>query len=154
MNVLITEMLEIDFAPYLEHSSLEYAKEKQASGAWPADLALQNARAEISRLLPQGYFTPNHQFLSLVDALGRKVGILWLHISPQRKEAFIYDFEIYEPYRDQGLGQTAMQALFAYCRSLGLAKIRLHVFAHNARAHHVYEKLGFQATDINMSKFL
>jgi ribosomal protein S18 acetylase RimI-like enzyme len=154
MSILITDMSENDFAPYLEYSTIEYAKEKQMNGTWPADRALMNARAEISRLLPQGYATPNHKFLSLVDGSGTKVGIFWLHISPERKEAFIYDFEILEAYRDHGIGQMAMQTLFAYCRALGIVKISLHVFANNERAYHVYQKLGYQATDINMSKLL
>ncbi|MCO7124910.1 GNAT family N-acetyltransferase [Sporolactobacillus shoreicorticis] len=154
MSILITDMLEEDFAPYLDNSTKEYAKEKQQSGAWPAERALMNARAEISRLLPQGYRTANHRFLSLVDETGRKVGIFWLQLSPERREAFIYDFEIFEPYRGHGLGQLAMQTLFVYCRTLGLIKISLHVFAHNTRAYHVYQKLGYQATDINMSKWL
>ncbi|MCQ2008719.1 GNAT family N-acetyltransferase [Sporolactobacillus sp. STSJ-5] len=154
MSILITDMSENDFAPYLEYSTKEYAKEKQQSGTWTPERALMNARAEISRLLPQGYQTVNHRFLSLVDEAGRKVGIFWLHLSPERKEIFIYDFEIFESFRGHGLGQLAMQTLFAYSRTLGFKKISLHVFAHNARAYHVYQKLGYQATDINMSKWL
>ncbi|MCO7175884.1 GNAT family N-acetyltransferase [Sporolactobacillus kofuensis] len=154
MSVQIMPMPKIDFSSYLAHSVEEYAKEKQVSGAWSADEAIQNARADIHRLLPQGYDTPNHQFLSLVDPSGIKVGIFWIHISPRNREAFIYDFEIFEAYRNLGLGQSAMQALFAYCHHLGLIKISLHVFAHNTRAYHVYQKLGFLDTDINMSKLL
>ncbi|MCL1630673.1 GNAT family N-acetyltransferase [Sporolactobacillus sp. CPB3-1] len=153
MSILIASLPENEFAPYLAHSAQTYAEEKQRSGAWPTDQALINAQTEIGRLLPQGYRTPNHQFLSLVES-GKEVGIIWLHISPARREAFIYDFEIFEPYRNQGLGQQSMQTLFAYCRTLGLMKISLHVFAHNTRAYHIYQKLGYLATDINMSKQL
>ncbi|BBN99485.1 MULTISPECIES: GNAT family N-acetyltransferase [Sporolactobacillus] len=154
MNLLIAQMQEDDFPNYLAHTSQEYAKEKIKTGTWPADQALILAQAEIRSLLPQGMHTPNHHFLSLIDESGIKLGIFWLHLAPVQKEAFIYDFEIYEPFRGHKLGQLAMQNLFDYCRALGICKISLHVFAHNQRAYHVYKKLGFIETDINMTRLL
>lgn len=156
MNVFIVQMNESDFQPYVRQSICQYAAEKQKAGTWLAIEALRRAEAEYRLLLPQGFATPNHHFLSLLDETQRKIGLIWLNYSPvqQSKEAFIYDFQIFEPYQDQGLGQSAMRALFDYCRNHGLQKLSLHVFAHNTRAFHVYQKLGFLSTDINMTKYL
>ncbi|MFX3618131.1 MAG: GNAT family N-acetyltransferase [Sporolactobacillus sp.] len=154
MNVFLTQMNEADFQPYALQSIREYAAEKQKAGTWLPDEALHRAEAEYHFLLPQGYATPNHYFFSLTDEKQQKIGIIWLHYSPlqRNREGFIYDFQIFTPYRDHGLGQSAMRTFFDYCRNHGLQKLSLHVFAHNDRAVHIYQKLGFLATDINMTK--
>ena len=51
-------------------------------------------------------------------------------------------------------GTGAFEALEDKVRSLGLEGIALHVFGHNRGAHALYEKLGFQATNIHMFKDL
>jgi ribosomal protein S18 acetylase RimI-like enzyme len=40
----------------------------------------------------------------------------------------------------------------AQARSLGMASVGLHVFAHNPEAIRVYERLGFRTTSLNMLK--
>ncbi|GGL42633.1 GNAT family N-acetyltransferase [Sporolactobacillus putidus] len=156
MTVKITEMKETDFHPYMRRMVQEYAVEKQRTGTWTAEEALQNAIDEFNRLLPRGFFTPDNHFFTFLDDLGRGIGRLWLyyHLNDLTRDAFIYDFEIFSAFRDQGFGQAALNELFHYCRRIGLEKLSLHVFAHNQRAIHVYRKLGFTATDINMFKYL
>jgi RimJ/RimL family protein N-acetyltransferase len=51
-----------------------------------------------------------------------------------------------EPYQNQGLGQTMMGTLIDRARSAMKPSVRLTVFVENARARHVYEKLGFAET--------
>lgn len=156
MAVSLKPMHPHDFVPYMQHSIREYAVEKQRAGTWLPNEAFSRAQAEFKNLLPLGLDTPNHYFLTLFDRFEQKIGIIWLHYSlaTRSREAFIYDFEIFEPYRGNGLGQAALLCLFDYCRHVGLEKVSLHVFAHNTRAHHIYQKLGFVNTDINMTKRL
>lgn len=156
MIVKITDMKETDFLPYMHRMVQQYAVEKQRSGAWTAEDAPHNAIDEFNRLLPRGFFTPNNHFFTFLDGLGRKIGRLWLyyHLNESNRNAFIYDFEIFDTFQNQGLGQAALNALCDYCRKAGLEKLSLHVFAHNQRAMHVYQKLGFAATDVNMLKYL
>lgn len=146
-----------DFEPYVKKMVQEYADEKQkASRYMAADEALKKAQEEIKRLLPDGYQTRDHYFLTLLDSSGEKIGLFWLNyaLNEPSKRAFIYEFEIFEPYRNGGFGQSALDGLFKYCKTAGLKEIRLHVFAHNDRALHVYQKLGFRATDMMMTKQL
>lgn len=74
MTVKITEMKETDFHPYMRRMVQEYAVEKQRTGTWTAEEALQNAIDEFNRLLPRGFFTPDNHFSRswtiLEEALG------------------------------------------------------------------------------------
>ena len=50
--------------------------------------------------------------------------------------------------QDKGYGTEAIPAMVRYGRgTLGLRRIFLKVYPHNARAIHVYEKCGFRAYD-------
>ncbi len=51
---------------------------------------------------------------------------------------------IREGWRDRGLGRTMMQYMIDWSRNSGvIRRIELEVFAHNPRAIHLYEKMGF-----------
>ena len=47
-------------------------------------------------------------------------------------------------FRDVGIGTEMLKSLIARAKSIGLEILTLKVYSSNARAHHVYEKLGFQ----------
>jgi len=46
----------------------------------------------------------------------------------------------------------AMRALEGKVKELGLNKISLHVFAHNSAAIRLYEKVGYEVTNLFMAK--
>ena len=52
---------------------------------------------------------------------------------------------IIDAYHEAGLGKVLMRRTLAYARELGVPRVQLGVFADNARAMHVYEKVGFRA---------
>jgi ribosomal protein S18 acetylase RimI-like enzyme len=66
--------------------------------------------------------------------------------------AFIYDIIIFEEYRRRGYGEATMLAVEEKVREQGLNSIALHVFGHNHAAKTLYEKIGYEITDINMMK--
>ncbi|MNT65069.1 putative N-acetyltransferase YycN [compost metagenome] len=72
----------------------------------------------------------------------------------QGKEAFIYDFYIFEPYQRNGYGTEALAALDEEARKMNVTRIGLHVFGDNDRAFKLYQKMGYLITDITMSKKL
>ena len=82
--------------------------------------------------------------------------MLWFAIQAQghKPEAFIYDIMIYEAYRRQGYATSALKVMEAKVRELGFYKISLHVFGHNSPAISLYEKIGYQPTNIMMTKEL
>ncbi len=132
---------------------VEFATEKVDSGNWPAEGALERSARENARDLPQGLDTPGHDiFVGLVD--GVEVGVLWLFTDPALKtpETMIYDIEVDETRRGEGLGRELLSAAEEWCADHSIGLLKLHVFAHNSTAVSLYESAGFEATNINMAK--
>ncbi|MEW9501717.1 GNAT family N-acetyltransferase [Jeotgalibacillus marinus] len=103
--------------------------------------------------MPQGRETKQHFLLSIISE-GQTIGWLWYFYnnSELQKEAFIYDFYIFEEHQGRGHGKSSLEALEKLVKEKEIEKISLHVFTHNERAIHLYKKLNFEPTDINMSK--
>lgn len=157
MTITLVPMDESAFQSFLKQSTADYAEEKVQAGAWDADTALAQAQESMNRYLPQGLNTEGAYFYSVVeDASGTQAGYLWVNVTEKRgvREAFIYDIYIFEPFQGRGYGKQTLLLLDEEARKLKVAKIGLHVFGHNERAFGLYKKMGFQVTDITMSKTL
>jgi RimJ/RimL family protein N-acetyltransferase len=152
-RITLTPMTEPDFQAYLAHAIQAYAQDKIQAGNWSRDGALERSRKEFEGYLPQGIQTPNNYLFSLVNETGEKVGILWYAILPKQPGlAFIYDFEIDEPFRRRGYASQAIVALEQDAKGRGLKQIELHVFGHNTAARALYKKAGFVETNVMMTK--
>ncbi len=153
--VRLEKMNESDFNDYIKNAINEYAVEKIKAGTWAQEEAETLSKESFTRLLPDGVHSENQYLFSIIDVDKQvKIGYLWFQCSEKLigKEAFIYDFIIFEEFRSQGYGTQALRALDEVVKELYINKISLHVFAHNKTALALYEKTGFIATDINMSK--
>jgi len=155
-NVELVNMTAEQYEAWLPRAITEYADENVTSGRWSVDEATQRSREEFERLLPQGTATPNNWLWSITRSSDRQqVGILWMAvIEKPTPRAFIYNIEIHAPFRRHGFATQAMTRLEDEAQRLGLDRIGLHVFGHNKAARPLYEKLGYVATNINMSKRL
>ena len=143
------------FDAYRQRGIEEYAAEHVRAGRWSAEEAHAAAAREYEELLPQGTATPNHYLYTIQDdTVPAAVGLLWFALNDEagRRRVFIYDIEIDPAFRRRGYATAAFSALEAEARALGAHEIRLHVFGHNHDARRLYEKLGFVATNITMSK--
>lgn len=148
-------MSEAEFLAYVAESIPDYAREKVKSGQWLEATSLGQAQEGFNELLPQGIVTPGHHFHNLTDTISRtSVGILWFAVQERAGEkiAYVYDVFIISKHRRLGYATQAFDGLEAEAKRLGLSGIALHVFGHNAAAKALYEKLGFQPTNINMFK--
>lgn len=147
-------MTEDMYSDYIEQSITQFAEESVRAGNLDKTQALKKAEDQFSKLLPDGLNTENHQLLSIFHN-NRHIGMLWLHIKWTHlgKEAFIYDFLINEDFRGKGMGKKSMSALDTYAHKVGLKKISLHVFAHNQRAVHLYQKMGYEFTNHHMARY-
>ena len=135
-----------------------YAQDHVQDGQWTEAESLTRARAEVASLLPRGVETPGHYLRSVVaESDGADVGRVWF---ATRKEGlgplylFIYDLLIFEAYRGRGYGEATLRALEPVARELGAPRIALHVFGHNGSAIRLYERVGYRATNVLMSKSL
>lgn len=149
------QLSEQDFNTYLERLISEYAEDKVKSGNWPPSDALQRSRQAFRDLLPDGVHTSGHSLFAVVDAnSGEKVGLVWFGRVEQALEpfAFIYEIFINEDMRGRGYGTQTMRLLEEKVAEMGLNRISLHVFGHNQGAFRLYQKLGYEITNISMSK--
>lgn len=141
------------FVTWNEHLVASFAQDKIDAGSWPEEGALERSARENAELLPQGVATPGHDlFVALVH--GDEVGFLWLFTDPTAvtSESFVYDIEIVEGRRGEGLGRALLEAAEGWCADHSIATLRLHVFCHNETAISLYESSGFETTDITMAK--
>jgi ribosomal protein S18 acetylase RimI-like enzyme len=148
-------MTEEAFLDYVEAAVPAYAQENIASGRWPAEGALERARADIGSLLPLGPETPDHHLLEIVAGVdGPVVGVVWLSIHRAHGgcTAFVYDLAVKPEHRRQGHANRAMRELEKLALAAGATSIGLNVFAHNHGAQRLYQQLGFTPTNFNMRK--
>jgi RimJ/RimL family protein N-acetyltransferase len=156
--VQLLPMTPAEYESWLANKIRAYADEKAQAGSWEAADALERSAEEHRELLPDGLATKdNHLFTIWAEGEAGAgpvaVGILWLAAPPWKPPlAFVYDFIIFERYRRRGYAGPALQALEDKVRSLGLDTIGLHVFGHNHAARALYEKAGYEVTDVNMAK--
>jgi GNAT superfamily N-acetyltransferase len=120
----------------------EYAATLAEAGL-STDEAQQRSREQTGQLIPQGQDSPGMEFFSgWVDAL--PVGRLWLNVD--QPMAFVYDVEVFEDERRKGYGAGLMNAAALWSREHGHRVIGLNVFAHNAGARALYDRLGYRIT--------
>ncbi len=153
MSVILEPMTSEQFAGWNERLVVSYAQEKVDAGTWPEEGSVERSARENAALLPQGVDTAAHDlFVGTVD--GREIGWLWLFTDPAlvAPETFIYDIEVAESERGNGLGRELLEAAEAWCADHSVGVLRLHVFAHNTTAVSLYESSGFETTDLSMAK--
>ncbi len=155
--IRLVPMREAEYRVYLELSIREYAEDMVQSGNWQPEEALDRSTQEFAKYLPAGVATKDHYLYEIEDTtLGTKVGMIWLARIMQGAKPimFIYDFRIDEAQRRKGYGEQALRAAEDQAKALGLDTIALHVFGFNHAARALYEKLGYEITNINMAKKL
>jgi len=155
--VVFVDMPESDFAVWKERAIVEYAADKAKAGNDTEEGAVERSRKEFESLLPGGPKTKGHHVLAVVDeTTGQRVGRIWYADPPGRRSdmLWIYDIEIDVSQRGKGYGTAALKLAEQKARELGKKRMGLHVFAHNPRARELYERLGYKATNISMSKNL
>ncbi len=150
--ITLSKMTSSQFSTYLNSAVADYAKDKIEAGTWLKKEALSLAEKTFNSLLPEGIHTPNHYLFTI--SLDKKIiGFIWLNFVPENQlNAFIYDFIVFDDYQGFGYGQETMREIEIIAKKLGAKQLSLHVFGHNQRALHVYEKVGFHITDYSLSK--
>ena len=154
-SVSLRGMSEEEFQTFWDESVPRYAFEKVEAGSWTPQEALERSRVEHAALLPEG-LASLHQHLYAIELEGRPGGRLWLSVDPHTAggAGFIYDLFVAEPFRRRGIAAEAMQLLEIEALRLGVRSLALHVFGTNAAARALYQKLGYEITDLNMAKAL
>ncbi len=138
---------------WLGDSMDAYVQERVKAGE-SLPTAKANAERSCLEFFPGGHPAPRHLVFDLM-AGGSPVGYLWIGPSSTDERAWwVYDVEVEESHRNQGLGRQAMQLAEEEAQRQGAASLGLNVFGHNESARRLYEKLGYEITSIQMKKDL
>jgi GNAT superfamily N-acetyltransferase len=149
-EVRLEPMTEDQYKPWRADAEAHYAQSVAATGQSP-QAAARDAADTYARLLPDEFATPDHHFWYAHDG-DRQVGFLWIKVTGDT--AFVHNVAVEPGLRRRGYGRAIMLAAERWCRDQGLTSIGLRVFAHNAGARALYERLGFLETSCNMAKDL
>lgn len=147
-------MSDAEYATFVATAIPAYAADKVTSGQWAVQQSLELSRRALEELLPQGRYTTDNHFFSILDGEGQSVGTLWIAAKEQagQRIAYVYDIQIRPECQRRGHAARALVAAEHEARKLGLCGIGLHVFGHNAGARALYESLGYRTTNVNMFK--
>ncbi len=148
--VTLRRMTSTEFQTYFSSAIENYAKEKVSAKNWNEKEAMSKARQEYESLLPNEEKTENN-YLFTVTYEEQAIGMIWLEHKIEDK-GFIRDFRISEKYQGRGFGKEVMKQIEEVGRERGVKKLGLHVFGHNKVAKKLYEKLGYQTTNVMMIK--
>ena len=154
------ELLELPrqrFPAYREALVRDYARDKVRTGVWSPEEAPRRSAADVDELLTDGTETEGHYLYLLRDrSTAEEVGSVWLAVqdSGAGRSVWIYDIEVYEPFRRRGYGTQALRSVEERATELGAECVELHVFGHNPAALALYEKAGYEATSVVMRRRL
>jgi ribosomal protein S18 acetylase RimI-like enzyme len=145
------------YPAFFETAVAGYAADNVASGRWLEHEALQLARAETERLLPNGVATADN-FLCEIKAEpnGSSVGFLWFAALARggRRVAYLFQLYIYPQFRRRGHAKGALAAIEPLAANLGLSSVALNVFGSNVEAKKLYQAAGYAVTSLSMHKNL
>ena len=91
-------------------------------------------------------FLTENGFNIIAEHDGRIVGHLVIVPTKDGKKVDLTIF-IHQDYQNRGIGQEMMKLIIDYCKKIELEGIMLVTERTNARAIHVYKKLGFKVVD-------
>ena len=152
----LVPMTESEFTAYLATAVRGYADAHARAGDVAPEEALERAQKDYDELLPEGLRSQNQHLFTLAHETHGAVGLVWFQLKERggKKTAFLYDIEVREDLRGQGLGRRALELVEAKLRELGARSVGLNVFGYNHAARALYEKMGYQITGMGMKKEL
>ena len=146
-----------DFQAFAARSVAGYARDMARTYGLPEAVALKTASADFNDLLPEGLETEGHDFYRLCVGEDVEVGSLWTGVvenPPLPTKLFIYDLEIHQAFRRQGLGRQALSAVESWGIERGIRRLELNVFADNHAARTLYETSGMAVVEMTVGKNL
>jgi len=90
------------------------------------------------------YFAGKEDWICVAEVGGRIEGFLSIEVHRENENYLYYDdLSVSKAHRGKGIGTALLEKGEAYCKTLGLSTLVLHVETDNERARELYEKRGF-----------
>jgi ribosomal protein S18 acetylase RimI-like enzyme len=148
-------MTEEEFTHFFEMNLESYVQAIVKNFKRPIDEVKVESKEQVKSLLKDGVKTKGHWLFIVLDKEQSSiVGNVWVNVDEKKKRAFLYDIDLYEPFRGKGYGRASLELLEEMLREKGIESLELHVFADNSVAIGLYKKLGYETTSYNMRKDL
>ncbi len=157
--ITLRDMSPDEFLAYRDCFIVDYADEIVANYGYSLEKSRSIAARELAVDLPQTTDTPDHSLLCIEqgtceDTVPETIGYLWYKLLDSGETVFILDFVLFEAFRGQGHGKSALHALEQHLLDSGVEQIKLRVAADNRRALGLYERVGFTVTGYNTVKVI
>ncbi|HEX4291365.1 MAG TPA: GNAT family N-acetyltransferase [Trebonia sp.] len=153
-ELALRPLTRVEFDEWLPRQVAGYAALLVASGAMPAQAALDKAERDTGRYFGGGVGTHGqHVFRIMAGPVG--VGWLWLGVpgpEPDPLMAWVFEIEIEAGFRGHGYGRAAMRLAEQEARARGMTSLGLNVHGQNLVARSLYESLGYEVTAMQMKK--
>ncbi|NQV15607.1 GNAT family N-acetyltransferase [bacterium] len=154
-KIHLEQMTNIAFEKFKQRTINSYARDLTDNSGLAYEEAFDKSKKQTEHLLKDGLNTKNHDFLSIVENdLNIIIGHIWFEHDVEPEEIFVYHIEVLEEYRNRGYGKSAFSLFEVYLKRKCISRVRLNVFEKNVIARSMYEKQGFQITNVQMQKNL
>jgi GNAT superfamily N-acetyltransferase len=123
----------------------------------PEELARERVRQGTARFLPDGLDTADHHLLMAENESGEAVGSAWVGPDPSQaagnaNSAWLYDINVFEPFRRLGYGSAILAATEALIAREGKTALGLNVVRDNEAAIALYRRNGYEVASMSMRK--
>jgi ribosomal protein S18 acetylase RimI-like enzyme len=152
-GVELRPLADEEFAGFRERAVPSYTEELVRARGLDRTAALRYAEETFPASLAAVAEGGEWMFRAVHDAVD--VGWLWLGSPPMGGTGlYVYDIEVDEEHRGEGLGRAIMLAAEELVRESGHDRLGLNVFGWNHRAESLYRSLGYEVMSTQMSKRL
>jgi ribosomal protein S18 acetylase RimI-like enzyme len=143
-----------ELSSWFDRLGAEYLEERVAAGD-EREQARRGIERDRAEFFPGGLPAPGQLVFALIDD-GRAVGSLWIGTMRKRppQQWWVWSVEIEADFRGRGYGRAAMELAEAEARRGGASRLGLNVSGRNAVARGLYESLGYETVELQMSKEL
>ncbi|QUQ63474.1 GNAT family N-acetyltransferase [Kutzneria sp. CA-103260] len=154
-QVTLRKMTAAEYGAATEHREAESVR--VLSRVMPEHLARERVRSGTTRFLPDGLDTVGHHLLTAENESGEAVGNAWIGPDPSQASgtasaAWLYDINVFPPYRRLGYGSAILAAAEALVAREGRTALGLNVVGDNEAAIALYRRSGYEVTSMSMRK--
>ncbi|MFC0439910.1 GNAT family N-acetyltransferase [Kutzneria buriramensis] len=154
-QVKLRRMTAAEYRAATEHREAESVR--ALSRVMPEQAARERVRGGTARFLPDGLDTAGHHLLTAENELGEAVGNAWVGPDPAQPvdtatAAWLYDINVFPPYRRAGYGTAILAAAEALIVREGKTALGLNVVGDNEAAIALYRRSGYEVTSMSMRK--
>lgn len=154
-RVTLRKMTPAEYRAATEHREAESVR--VLSRAMPEELARERVRHGTARFLPDGLDTAGHHLLTAQNESGEAVGNAWAGPDPTQASgtatsAWLYDINVFAPFRRLGYGSAILAALEELIAAEGKTALGLNVVGDNEAAIALYRRNGYEVASMSMRK--